>query len=71
MQSIEKNNQTHALSYYVIELAQQFHSYYSKHKVIDPNAINQSRGRLLMVSLVRSTLELCLDLLGIDKPEKM
>lgn len=71
LQSIEKNNQTHALSYYVIELAQQFHSYYSKHKVIDPNAINQSRGRLLMVSLVRSTLELCLDLLGIDKPEKM
>lgn len=71
LESIEKNNQTHALSYYVVELAQQFHSYYSKHKVIDPSTVNQSRGRLLMVSLVQSTIEVCLDLLGIDKPEKM
>jgi arginyl-tRNA synthetase len=71
LETIEHNHQTHALTYYVLELAQQFHSYYSKHRVIDPEAIEQSRGRLLMVSLVRSTLETCLRLIGISRPERM
>lgn len=71
LETIEHNHQTHALTYYVLELAQQFHSYYSKHRVIDPESMQQSRGRLLMVTLVQSTLDVCLRLLGISRPERM
>ncbi len=71
LDSMARNYQTHLLAYYVIELAQTFHNYYSHHKVIDPEQPEQSRGRLLLVLLVQSTLKTCFDLLGISAPEKM
>lgn len=69
--NISKNYQTHLLTYYVIELATTFHRYYSKHRIIDLNAVNQSRGRLLMTNILRDTLAFCLSILEIDKPKKM
>jgi arginyl-tRNA synthetase len=69
--NIGTNHQTHLLTYYVLELAKSFHAYYAKHKVIEMDNIPQSRARLLMVTLLKNTFELCLDLLGLDKPEKM
>ncbi len=71
LESTASNYQTHLLAYYVIELAQTFHNYYSHHKVIDTTQINQSRGRLLIVLLVQKTLKTSFDLLGISAPEKM
>ncbi len=71
LQAISTNYQTHLLTYYVLELAHLFHSYYSKNRVIDPENIPQSRARLLLIILLTNTFELCLDLLGLSKPEKM
>lgn len=71
LQTIARNYQTHALTYYAIELAQLFHSYYNMHKVIDPEHINQSRGRLFSIMLVKQTLKTCFDVLGISAPERM
>ena len=71
LESIATTYQTHVLTYYVLELAQTFHSYYAKNKVIDLEAVPQSRGRLLMVTMTRNTLGMVLTLLGISKPEKM
>ena len=71
LHSIEKNYQTHQLTYYTIELAQTFHSYYSHNKVIDPTNIDTSRARLALVELVGNTLKTAFDLLGISAPEKM
>lgn len=71
LENIAGHYQTHLLAYYVIELAQTFHNYYSHHKVIDTSNIDKSRGRLLMVLLVQRTIKTCFDLLGISAPEKM
>lgn len=71
LKNISKNYQTHLLSYYTIELAQLFHSYYGSNKVIDIENINQSRSRLLITKLINQTLKTCFDLLGISAPEKM
>jgi len=71
LETIHKNHQIHLLAYYVIELANVFHSYYSKNRVIDTNNPEISRGRLLLIQELKNTFELCLDLLGISKPEKM
>jgi arginyl-tRNA synthetase len=69
--NISRNYQTHLLTYYVIELAGSFHRYYSKHRVIDQENVKQSRGRLLMMQILKETFELCLTLLGLQKPETM
>ena len=71
LMDISVNHQTHLLTYYVVELAQLFHRYYSHVRVLDPNNMTKSRGRLLMIALVRDTIALVLDLLGISHPEKM
>lgn len=68
---IAHNQHTHLLTYYVLELAQLFHSYYAKNKVIDMENIPQSRARLLLVRILNNTFELSLDILGLSKPEKM
>lgn len=71
LENISTNYQTHLLTYYVLELAQAFHGYYAKNRVIELDNIEQSRGRLFMVGLVRDTLEMVLKLLEISRPEKM
>ncbi|MGC2310736.1 MAG: arginine--tRNA ligase [Candidatus Babeliaceae bacterium] len=71
LKNISHNYQTHLLTYYVIELAHQFHRYYTESRVIDPAFVEQSRGRLVMITLLRNTFALCFNLLGISCPEKM
>ncbi len=69
--SISCNYQAHLLTYYVLELAQQFHAFYAVHRVIELESIEQTKRRLALVALVRSTLAACFDLLGIGKPQQM
>jgi arginyl-tRNA synthetase len=71
LETISHTHQTHALTYYILELAQLFHSYYAKNRVIDPDHIEQSRGRLLLISLLRMTFGTGMKLIGISCPEKM
>jgi arginyl-tRNA synthetase len=71
LDNISKNYQTHALTYYVIELANAFHSYYSKNRVIDLENIERSRARLVLIQQLKNTLGIALTLLGISKPEHM
>jgi len=71
LQLIAQSYQTHMLSYYTHELAALFHSYYATHRVIDTDDIKTTRSRLVMIMLINQTLKTCLELLGIDTPEKM
>jgi arginyl-tRNA synthetase len=71
LENISSNYQTHLLTYYVLELAQAFHAYYAKNRVIDLEHIPQSRSRLYMVTLVRNSIALALELMEISRPEKM
>lgn len=71
LMDISVNHQTHLLTYYVLELAQLFHRYYSHVRVIDIENKEKSRARLLMIGLLRNTIALVLDILGISHPEKM
>lgn len=71
LQTIAHNYQTHVLTYYVMELAHSFHKYYAEHRVIDPENIEQSRARLLIMQMLRMTFETCFTILEINKPEAM
>jgi len=62
---------THLLTYYILELAQIFHRYYSRTRIIDLKEIPKSRSRLLLIIIVRDTIGLVLHLLRVNKPDKM
>jgi arginyl-tRNA synthetase len=69
--SIANTHQTHLLANYTCDLAQVFHSYYNSHKIVDANSPDVSATRLLLVFVTKNTLSLCLDLLGLSKPDRM
>lgn len=71
LESIIEHYQIHALTYYLVELAQQFHAYYGTVKIVDSNDHSKTQARLLVLVILKRTFILCLDLLGINKPEKM
>lgn len=69
--SISSSHQTHLLAYYVIDLAHAFHRYYSKNRIINQEAPTLSRARLAYTMILKNSFALCLDLLGVSKPNKM
>ncbi|MBT4595232.1 arginine--tRNA ligase, partial [bacterium] len=71
LRTIANGYQTHMIAYYTLELAKNFSSYYGKVKILDTGRIDATKNRLFVVSLIRTTLGTCLDLLGLSKPEKM
>jgi len=60
----------HRISYYLMDLASAFHSYYNKHKVLTDDAV-LSAARLRLVASVRQVIKTGLALLGVSAPEKM
>lgn len=71
LRTIAKSYQTHLLSYYTFELAKLFHAYYGRNKIIIPEDVETTQTRLFTTKLIQKTLALCLDLLGLQKPERM
>ena len=69
--NIQNNYQTHLLAHYVYDVATTFHSYYATNKVIIPDDPDTSRMRLATVQIVRNTIGICLDLLGLQQPDSM
>jgi len=62
--------QPHLLPYYLQDLATQFHSFYTKHRVISENQ-ELSKARLLLCDSVRIVLRNGLTLIGVSAPVKM
>ncbi len=64
------NFEPHRVTYFLQELAGQFHSFYNKNRVIgeDPEL---STARLFLLQCVRQTLKNALNILGISAPERM
>lgn len=71
LESIVEHYQIHTLTYYLVELAQHFHTYYGNVKIIDLADTQKTKARLLLLVILKRTLGIGLDLLGISKPERM
>jgi len=69
--TINRTHQTHILAFYVYDLAHTFHSYYAVNRVIETTNTQKTRARLAVIATLRSTIALCLDLLGVSNPHKM
>jgi arginyl-tRNA synthetase len=72
-ENVEKSAKTlhpHIIFTYLMTLAQAFHSYYNKHKVITENK-ELSIGRLCLITAVKKVIRNGLGLLGVSAPERM
>jgi arginyl-tRNA synthetase len=61
----------HPLTTYLSELSALFHSFYDKHKVLDPEHKETSAYRLFILREVKAVIALGLGLLGVSAPERM
>jgi len=68
---IAKQYATHLLAVYALELAHQFHVFYTGNRVVEPTDAVTSARRLALVSMVQKVLGLTLDMLGLSRRESM
>ena len=65
-----KNMEPHRVTYYLMNLASAFHTYYNKHRVLGDDLQLQC-GRLNLVLAVQKVIRNGLTLLGVSAPDKM
>jgi arginyl-tRNA synthetase len=63
-------HEPHRIAIFLMELVGHFHSYYNKHRVITDDE-NLSRGRLHLITGIKTVLRNGLTLLGVSAPERM
>jgi arginyl-tRNA synthetase len=70
IQNSAKFMEPHRITYYLMNFASAFHSYYNKHRVLVDNP-TLARARLYLVTAVQKIIRNGLTLLGVSAPEKM
>jgi len=73
IESAARDLAPHRAIFFLMELAGDWHSYYNKHKVIDPENVEQSvtDARLCLVTALQQVFKNGLEMLGLTAPEKM
>jgi len=61
----------HAIPVYAIRLADDFHRFYHRHVVLAAKGGEDQPFRLALVTAVRDVIARCLDLVGVEAPERM
>jgi arginyl-tRNA synthetase len=61
----------HAIPVYAIRLADDFHRFYDKHRVLAAKGGEHESFRLALVAATRDVVSRSLDLVGVDAPEHM
>ncbi len=61
----------HLMSYYLINLAQIFHSYYNAHRFINEEDMELTISRISLLKLLKETIKRGLFLLKVNAPEQM
>ncbi|MCB5230077.1 MAG: arginine--tRNA ligase [Candidatus Cloacimonas sp.] len=61
----------HRLAFYTYDLATLFHRYYQKYQVLNSARPELSKARLYLLTAVKETLAIALNLMGITAPESM
>jgi arginyl-tRNA synthetase len=71
VETIARTRQTHHLPHYAQELANEFHDFYEKCRVVDNENVELSKARLKLVAAAKIVLATALQLMGMSAPEKM
>ena len=65
-----RSMEPHRVTYYLMDLASAFHTYYNKHRVLVDDPVLRC-GRLNLVLAVHKVIRNGLTLLGVSAPDKM
>ena len=71
IEDISKSYEVHKLPYYVLLVADKFHSFYNDCVVIDEKNLELTKARLKLIDAVRITIKEALRILGVNAPNKM
>lgn len=71
LSSIETTHQTYLLANYTIELAAIFHKYYTQVRILGMDDKSEIEAKLSVVQEYINCLDVCLELMGISRPDKM
>ncbi len=66
-----RDEETHGITAYAMELATAFHGFYRDRRVVDPDDPTTSGGRLALVGVTQAAIRNALSLLGISAPKSM
>jgi arginyl-tRNA synthetase len=66
-----RDEETHGITTYAMELATTFHAFYRDRRVVDPDDPETSAGRLALVGVAQAAIRNALALLGISAPSSM
>ena len=61
----------HRITYYLMNLAAAFHTYYNRHRVLCEDDLKLTRARLYLISAVQKVIRNGLALLGVSAPDAM
>ena len=61
----------HKLCAYIYELANEFNKFYHETKILSEEDTEKKSGYIALLTLAKSVLETCIDLLGFEAPERM
>ena len=61
----------HRITYYLMNLAAAFHTYYNRHRVLSEDSLKLTRARLYLISAVQKVIRNGLALLGVSAPDSM
>jgi arginyl-tRNA synthetase len=70
VEAAARQMEPHRITFYLMNLAGAFHSYYNKQRVLVDDPVT-SRGRLYLVAAVQAVIRNGLRLLGVSAPERM
>jgi arginyl-tRNA synthetase len=71
VETIALTRQPHHLPHYAQDLANDFHDFYEKCRVVDPENLDLSKARLKLVAAAKVILATALELMGMSAPDKM
>ena len=66
-----RDEETHGITAYALELATALHAFYRDRRVVDPTDAETSAGRLALVGVTQAAIRNALALLGISAPDSM
>ena len=61
----------HEIPRYLLQLADIFHNYYQKNRIVNPDKPELSAARLFLVLAVKNVTKRALNLIGVEAPEQM
>jgi len=71
VETIALTRQPHHLPHYAQDLANDFHDFYEKCRVVDAENLELSKARLQLVAAAKLVLATALELMGMSAPDKM